>query len=66
MPRLLERVIQRHRSEADVADADRGEAGGNLEARIAVLERRFKHLESLLEGLQDSVHREATRRDRRR
>ncbi|MGA9856357.1 MAG: hypothetical protein WBQ18_00770 [Solirubrobacteraceae bacterium] len=34
-------------------------------ARIADLERRVAHLERLIEGLQDSVHRENQRQDRR-
>jgi hypothetical protein len=33
------------------------------EERIAVLERQVRHLEGLLEGLQDAVHRESVRRD---
>jgi hypothetical protein len=33
--------------------------------RIADLARRVAHLEGLLEGLQDSVHRESLRLDRR-
>jgi hypothetical protein len=34
-------------------------------ARIVVLEERIAHLEQLLEGLQDSVHRESERQGRR-
>ena len=34
-------------------------------ARIVVLEERIAHLEQLLEGLQDSVHREAERQGKR-
>jgi hypothetical protein len=33
--------------------------------RVQALERRVAHLEGLLEGLQDSVHRESLRLDRR-
>lgn len=33
--------------------------GGRMEA----LERRVAHLESLVEGIQDSIHRESRRRD---
>ena len=33
------------------------------EQRLPRLERRVAHLEELLEGLQDSVHRESVRRD---
>jgi uncharacterized coiled-coil protein SlyX len=29
--------------------------------RIEALERRMKHLETMIEGLQDAVHREITR-----
>jgi hypothetical protein len=39
-------------------------AGPDLEKRVGTLEERMKHLEAQLEGLQDSVHREAVRRDR--
>jgi hypothetical protein len=31
--------------------------------RIDLLERRLTHLETLIEGLQDSVHRESVRRE---
>jgi hypothetical protein len=31
--------------------------------RIEVLEQRIRHLETLIEGLQDSVHRESVRRE---
>ena len=60
--RLLNRVIQQRRSaetetgsDADQVDHDR---------RIGVLEQRVKELEALVEGLQDSVHREVTRLDK--
>jgi hypothetical protein len=33
--------------------------------RIVDLERRLEHLEAAFEGLQDSVHREASRHDKR-
>lgn len=42
---------------SDSASADR--------ARIVVLEERIAHLEQLLEGLQDSVHRESERQGKR-
>jgi hypothetical protein len=60
--RLLDRVIQQRRKaetetgpEADAVDHDR---------RIRALEQRIEQLETLLEGLQDSVHRGVTRHDR--
>jgi vacuolar-type H+-ATPase subunit I/STV1 len=40
---------------ADAVDHDR---------RIRALEQRIEQLEALLEGLQDSVHREVTRHDK--
>jgi uncharacterized coiled-coil protein SlyX len=34
------------------------------DARIAALESRLDHLESLVEGLQDAVHRDSARHER--
>ncbi len=34
-------------------------------ARVRALETRISHLEALLEGLQDSVHRESARQSKR-
>ena len=60
--RLVDRVIRQRRdtgqdrpSDADHPDDQR---------RIAVLEQRVEELEALLEGLQDSVHRETVRHER--
>jgi hypothetical protein len=47
---------------ADVSPAAAGDATPGL---LRSLEDRVAHLEALLEGLQDSVHRETTRQDRR-
>jgi uncharacterized coiled-coil protein SlyX len=49
---MLERLHRRLRS-----------ANGSSERRLELLERRVSHLEELLEGLQDAVHRESVRRD---
>jgi uncharacterized coiled-coil protein SlyX len=38
-------------------------SNGSSEQRLELLERRVSHLEELLEGLQDAVHRESVRRD---
>jgi hypothetical protein len=38
-------------------------SNGSSEQRLDLLERRVSHLEELLEGLQDAVHRESVRRD---
>ena len=59
---LLERVIQQRRSASAATGAPAGEA--DQERRIGALEQRVEYLESLLEGLQDSVHREAARHER--
>jgi hypothetical protein len=59
---LLERVIQQRRS----ADTATGSPSGEVdhERRIRALEQQVEYLEALLEGLQDSVHREAARQDK--
>jgi uncharacterized coiled-coil protein SlyX len=60
--RLLDRVVDQRRS----ANTETGSGAGevDLDRRIGALERRVEHLESLLEGLQDSVHRAAARHDK--
>jgi flagellar motility protein MotE (MotC chaperone) len=59
LSRLLERVTERRRASA--RGTERGERADH-EQRIEALEERIDALEALLEGLQDSVHREAVRR----
>ena len=49
---MLERLRRRSRSPERV-----------LGPRIDSLERRITHIEELVEGLQDAVHRESVRRD---
>jgi hypothetical protein len=66
LPQLLHRVIeQRRRSDASEAQTARGPASAEERSdhaqRIAALEQRLGSLESLVEGLQDSVHRSTTR-----
>ena len=66
---LLQRVIgfRRARDEeaaAAVAAENREAPAGDGE-RLLRLEARIEHLEAELEALQDSVHREAARRDER-
>jgi hypothetical protein len=41
------------------------EAPDTDQVRVRALERRISHLEALLEGLQDSVHRESARQSKR-
>jgi hypothetical protein len=49
---MLERLRRRLRSPDQV-----------LGRRFDLLERRISHLEELVEGLQDAVHRDSVRRD---
>jgi hypothetical protein len=58
---LLERVIQQRRSTSAATGSQAGEV--DQEQRIGALEQRVEYLESLVEGLQDSVHREAARHE---
>jgi uncharacterized protein YlxW (UPF0749 family) len=56
-PRIVDRVVQQRRTEA-AAPADERE---DLVPQLAALQERVDHLESLIEGLQDSVHRVSVR-----
>jgi hypothetical protein len=65
--RLVNRVRQ-IRGVAGPASPEPQPAGddrGSGPARASTLDARIAHLEQLLEGLQDSVHRESRRQDRR-
>jgi len=71
VPRLLQRVIRQRRSDAADREAVEGRAepaegapGESLEQQVAHLAERVALLESQLESLQDSVHREGVRRER--
>jgi hypothetical protein len=59
--RLLDRVVQQRRHANTEAGSDAGEL--DHERRVGALEQRVRQLEALLEGLQDSIHRETTRQD---
>jgi predicted RNase H-like nuclease (RuvC/YqgF family) len=50
---LLERMIPRQ-----------GREEPGLAQRLEAVERRLQHLEAMLEGLQDAVHRESVRQGR--
>ena len=63
--RLIARIRQLRRT---VTDADeRGKAATSRPARdeLCAIEARITHLEALVEGLQDSVHRESRRLGKR-
>jgi hypothetical protein len=61
---ILGRVVQLGRGRR-AQDAAPGVADAGAERRIDALEKRIDQLEALLEGLQDSVHRETVRDDER-
>ena len=58
---LVDRVIEQRRRAKTEPGSDAGEV--DHERRIGALEQRVQELEALLEALQDSIHREATRQD---
>lgn len=64
-----ERLVNRVRQMRRLAKAPEGQSGGDSPGPdptvVAALQERIGHLEQLLEGLQDSVHRESQRQDRR-
>jgi uncharacterized coiled-coil protein SlyX len=66
--RLLRRIRQIRGAAAarenQGAEAESDPAVASDSARIQALEARVAHLEELLEGLQDSVHRESERQSR--
>ena len=57
---LLDRVVQLGRRRRPFEGAA-SEPAEDYEGRIQALEKRIDHLEALLEGLQDAVHRESVR-----
>ena len=62
--RLLARIRQMRRVAA-TAQGGRAAASPDPDpARLEALEARMAHLEQLVEGLQDSVHRETERQDK--
>lgn len=63
--RLVTRLRQ-IRQTGTTTDAQPGsDAAGPGRAQLVALEERIAHLEQLLEGLQDSVHRESERQGKR-
>lgn len=68
---LIARVRKLRRANAiaenvalDPAEEHQSRPEGGQSDRIPSLEARIEHLEKLVEGLQDSVHRETERQDR--
>ena len=58
---LVDRVVEQRRRAKTETSSDAGEV--DHERRIGTLEQRVQQLEALLEALQDSMHREASRQD---
>jgi hypothetical protein len=63
--RLVNRIRQAGRVIRTSDAQPSADARGPDPTRVAALEERVAHLERLLEGLQDSVHREAERQGKR-
>jgi hypothetical protein len=58
--------IRHLRRVAGAADARQAEAASNADAvQLQLLEARVEHLEQMVQGLQDSVHREFERESKR-
>jgi hypothetical protein len=62
---LLARIRQIRRGSAEPEEPGQPATGGPAQDELRALEARIGHLEELLEGLQDSVHRESTRLGKR-
>jgi hypothetical protein len=62
---LIARIRQIRRVGEPTRSRTRPSPGGPEEQELHTLEERVAHLEQLIQGLQDSVHRESKRRDER-
>jgi uncharacterized coiled-coil protein SlyX len=61
---LIARIRQVRRTPAGAGGSDRRPPVDTGDDRVPRLEARVAHLEQLLEGLQDSVHRESERHEK--
>jgi ribosomal protein L16 Arg81 hydroxylase len=69
LPGLLDRVVhlrRRRSSDVDAADAESpaADSPAELSRQIAALDERIQYLETMIEGLQDSVYRDSVRHER--
>lgn len=62
---LIARIRQIRRTDQAPATATRQGASGDDTATLKALQGRVEHLERLVEGLQDSIHRESERQGKR-
>jgi hypothetical protein len=63
--RLVTRLRQIRQTGRTTEAQPASDAGEPDRAQVDALEQRIAHLEQLLEGLQDSVHRESERQSKR-
>ena len=63
--RLVARIRQLRRGFAAADEGGRAATSDSGQDALRALEARIAHLEQVVEGLQDSVHREATRLGKR-
>ncbi len=63
--RLVARIRQIRRATATAAESGTASAVAREQDHLRALEARVEHLEQLVQGLQDSVHRESSRHARR-
>jgi hypothetical protein len=63
--RLIARVRQLRRVFTDADQRAKAATSGPGQDELRALEARITHLEQLVEGLQDAVHRESTRLGKR-
>lgn len=59
----LKRLVSSRRTSSARAETERDQEG--VAARLESVERRLQHLEAMVEGLQDSVHRESVRQGKK-
>ena len=62
---LIARIRQIRRTPAEADEHAMPSANGPGQDELQALEARIAHLEQLVQGLQDSVHRESTRLSKR-
>jgi hypothetical protein len=63
--RLIARIRQIRRMSKTADDAAYRPVGDPEQEQLRALEARIEHLEALVQGLQDSVHRESSRHAKR-